>query len=106
MNLQQAQLGIREGEDWQIRKPDQEILTTLPRSLTDDQVIAIVEFAQSVERQAYNEGLEIGRGSQRAANEQRVMALQDRIRSLEAHNSMLAEKIESLLNGDQPNGDD
>lgn len=106
MNLQQAQLGIRQGEDWEVRKPDQEVLTTLPRSLTDDQVIAIVEFAQTTERVAFQEGLNVGRDSATAEKEQQVLALRDRIRSLESHNSMLAETLENRIAGDLENGND
>lgn len=106
MNLQQAQLGIRTGEDWQIRQPDQKVLITLPRSLTDDQVVAIVEYLQRVEIDAFNEGKEIGRGALQALHEQQTAALQDRIRTLDAHNTMLAEKIENLLDGVAQNGND
>lgn len=106
MKLQQAQLGIREGEDWQIRQPDQKVLITLPRSLTDGQVISIIEFAQGIERDAHRDGVEVGQGSMRAAHQQRVTALIDRIRSLEGHNAMLADKIENLLNGDRADADD
>ena len=106
MKLQQAQIGIREGEDWEIRTPAQDVLATLPRCLTDGQVIHIVEFAQSYEKAAHDEGVRIGQGSMKAAHQQRVTALKDRIRSLEAHNAMLAEKVEQLLDGDQPDGDD
>jgi hypothetical protein len=106
MNLQQAQLGIRDGEDWQIRTPDQEVLTTLPRSLTDGQAISIIEFMQRTERLAFNEGMDTGRGSMRAAHKQRTDALLDRMRSLESHNSMLAETLEKHLDGKPTNGDD
>jgi len=106
MQLQQAQLGIRVGEDWEVRTPDQTVLVMLPRSLNDAQVVHILEFAQRYERLAHREGVEVGQGSMQAAATQRINALQDRVRSLEAHNEFLAETLERHLDGDQANAND
>jgi len=106
MNLQQAQIGIRTGEDWEIRQPDQKVLLTLPRSMNDDQVVKIVEYLQAVEISAFNEGKEIGRGALQALHDQQSAALRDRITSLDAHNAMLAEKLEQLIDGAAQNGND
>lgn len=105
MKTQEAQIGIREGEDWEVRTPEQDVLTRLPRCLTDDQVIAIVEFVMKTEREAFNEGLSIGTGAAKAEQEQIERSLRDRIQTLDGHNSMLAEKVENLLNGVAENVD-
>ena len=106
MKLQQIQIGNVRGEDWEVRTPDQTVIATLPRKLNDREVIQVIEFAKGLEKAAHDEGVQIGQGSMRAAHTQRINALLDRIRSLEAHNGLLAEKLESLLDGDQPDGDD
>lgn len=106
MQMQQPQMGIVEGEDWIVRSAEQEALITLPKRLKDGEVIRVVEFVQRIEKAAFDEGRKLAQGAMDAAQRQRILAQQDRIQSLEAHNTLLAEKLEQTLNGDSPNGDD
>lgn len=106
MKLQQVQIGQSRGEAWEIRMPNQDVIATLPKTLSDGEVINVVEFAQTHEKAAFDEGVQVGQGSMKAAHSARIDAMLDRIRSLEAHNAMLAEKLENLLDGDRGDAND
>lgn len=86
------------GEPWQVLDGD-DLLVQLPGTMRDGEVINVIEFAQKIERDAYAEGVETGQGSMRAAQEQRIVELVNRVTSLEAHNAMLAEKLDELIGG-------
>lgn len=91
------------GGPWQVLDGD-DLLVQLPGTMRDGEVISVIEFAQKIERDAYAEGVETGQGSMRAAQEQRIMSLADRVRSLEAHNAMLADKLDDLIGGAEADG--
>lgn len=98
MKLQAVQMNKQSGEPWQVLDGD-DLLVQLPGTMRDGEVINVIEFAQKIERDAYAEGVETGQGSMRAAQEQRIVELVNRVTSLEAHNAMLAEKLDELIGG-------
>jgi hypothetical protein len=98
MRLQAVQMNKQSGEPWRVLDGD-DLLVQLPGTMRDGEVINVIEFAQKIERDAYAEGVETGQGSMRAAQEQRITELVNRVTSLEAHNAMLASKLDEVIGG-------
>lgn len=99
MKLQQCQMGQVQGEPWEIRNGT-DVLLLLPANLSDGDMINIVEFAKTHEKEAFEEGREMGGKAMLAAANQRIDALLERITALDQHNGMLAEKLEQIIGGD------
>jgi hypothetical protein len=97
MMLADAQITKTPGERWTVTTPEGAVLGSFPGSLSNREVIGLLEFSQTYERAAYKEGITTGQESMQVAVAQRTTGLMHHIKQLENHNAMLSQKLEELL---------
>ena len=89
---------------WIIRNADQEELARLPYSMGEHGVMKVVHIVRDLEKASYEAGKEFGGQAMMAAGRQKMKEQNDLlnaqleiINKLDAHNTVLAEKLEELI---------
>jgi hypothetical protein len=82
---------------WVIRDADQNEVVRLPYSLGEHGVMAIVHAVRDLEKASFEAGKEFGGQAMLAAGRQKMRELTGAIDVLVAHNTHLADKLESLI---------
>jgi len=82
---------------WIIRNADQEELSRFPYSMGEHGVMAVVHTVRDLEKASFEAGKEFGGQAMMAAGRQKMMEQKDLIIKLDAHNTHLANKLESLI---------
>jgi hypothetical protein len=88
---------VEDAKWWIIRNEEQEELARLPYSLGEHGVMELVHKIRDLETDSYEAGKEFGGQAMMAAGRQKMKEMADACNKLAAHNTYLADKLESLI---------
>lgn len=90
--------------DWLVRKNiSGETLCSLPSSVSDKAMFALIDFTKKYELIAFNKGIEFQKGKQNTLLNREITDLKSAYLSLQAHNDYLADSLEKAINKQELN---
>ena len=82
---------------WMVKQnATMEPLGELPKNLTESQVFDIMAFARKYELEAFNVGIQFGKGKQREIDKQIIAELQAKIQAVLHENARLADTLDRV----------
>lgn len=87
--------------DWEIRKNvTGEVLFTLPSTLLDEEVFALLKNIRHHELYAFNAGIKYQKDRRHSALSEENEYLKNQIAAMQHHSDQLAERVESFTKGE------
>lgn len=88
---------LENADFWIIRDKDQKELARFPSNMNEQAVMAVVHTVRQLETATFEAGREFGGQAMMAAGRQKMQEQKNVIVNLDAHNTELANKLESLI---------